>query len=152
MQTPLTWEVPGGNYRGGGIWIRYTDGENRFSAVEEADFNPERLSVSPTSLLFLAEYDSAETLSHTLTVETAGCEPFTWTVSSAASWLDVEAGDEEVIVSVKAAGLVTGTYYATVTVEAGADVLGSPVHVHVTLIVTEGIHWVYLPLVSREYR
>ena len=32
----LAWSVPGNNYRGQGVWVRYTDG-NRFSTIIEAD-------------------------------------------------------------------------------------------------------------------
>jgi cysteine-rich secretory family protein len=35
ITSPLTWSVPGNNYRGQGIWVRYTDG-SQFSAFSEA--------------------------------------------------------------------------------------------------------------------
>ncbi|MGE5462745.1 MAG: CAP domain-containing protein [Syntrophothermus sp.] len=35
ITSPLTWTVPGGNYRGQGVWVRYSDG-SRFSAISEA--------------------------------------------------------------------------------------------------------------------
>jgi len=40
VQSPFTWMVPRGNYRGSGVWLRYTDGTGNFSPVEEADLNP----------------------------------------------------------------------------------------------------------------
>lgn len=36
---PLTWTVPGGNYRGQGVWVRYTNG-SQFSEISEGDTNP----------------------------------------------------------------------------------------------------------------
>ncbi len=35
ITSPLTWLVPGGNYRGQGVWVRYTDGI-QFSDISEA--------------------------------------------------------------------------------------------------------------------
>ena len=32
----IEWQVPGGSYRGQGVWVRYTDGESQFSLMEEA--------------------------------------------------------------------------------------------------------------------
>jgi len=150
VQSPFVWAVPGGNYRGGGIWLRYTDGDEIFSAIEEADLNPERLSVSPSSLLFLAEYNGPSPAPRTLAVETAGCRSFTWTVSAAATWLEAQTVGDMVQVSVDAGGLITGAHHTTLTVEAEAGVLGSPAHVPVTLIVTGQLYRAYLPLTVRE--
>ncbi len=36
VTSPLTWAVPGGNYRGQGVWARYTNG-SQFSPLFEAD-------------------------------------------------------------------------------------------------------------------
>lgn len=33
----MTWTMPGGNYRGQGIWLRYTNGSGQFSSITEAD-------------------------------------------------------------------------------------------------------------------
>ena len=35
ITSPLTWSVPGDNYRGQGVWVRYTDG-SQFSTFSEA--------------------------------------------------------------------------------------------------------------------
>ena len=40
VTSPLTWSVPGGNYRGQGVWVRYTNG-SQFMAFSEADTSPE---------------------------------------------------------------------------------------------------------------
>jgi uncharacterized protein YkwD len=58
-----------------------------------------------------------------------GCEPFTWSVADNAAWLHVQPVGENVQVSVDTAGLITDTYYATITFEAEAGVLGSPIQV-----------------------
>lgn len=137
VQSPLTWTVPGGNYRGGGIQLRYTDRADTFSPIEEADLIPEHLTVRPSSLQFLVEQSALPLAAQTLTVVQEGCEPFTWTLAEDASWLSAEPDGETITVSVDAAGLVSGTYHATVTVEAEAGVLGSPALVPVTLTVSE---------------
>jgi uncharacterized protein YkwD len=39
ITSPLTWTVPGKNYRGQGVWVRYTDG-TQFSEISEASTMP----------------------------------------------------------------------------------------------------------------
>jgi uncharacterized protein YkwD len=43
ITSPLTWSVPGSNYRGQGVWVRYTNG-SQFSALSEAVTNPVTIS------------------------------------------------------------------------------------------------------------
>jgi hypothetical protein len=150
VQAPLTWTVPDGNYRGGGIWVRYTDGAGTFSPIETADLTPERLVVQPTSLRFLVEQGGAQT-SHTLTIEEQGCEPITWSATADATWLDTQPVGEQIQVDVDPQGLDVGQYAGAIIVDAGEGVLGSPVQVPVTLIVAEELHYVRLPLVLRRY-
>ena len=150
LQSPFTWTVPGGNYRGGGVWLRYTNAAGTFSPVEEADLTPEHLSVSPDWLLFLAEYGGPQPLPRTLTVRREGCDPFAWSVADNAAWLQVQPGGETVQVSVDTAGLITGTYYAAITVEAETGILDSPAQIPVTLVVTDHVYQTYLPTASRH--
>lgn len=150
VQSPLTWTVPGGNYRGGGIWLRYTDDAGDFSPVEEADLDPEHISVLPASLRFLAEYGAPPPVSQTLTIEQEGCDPFTWTVTDDATWLHAQPEGETVQASVDTADLITGTYQAAITIEAETGILGSPVQVPVTLTVADHIYQIYLPLIVKE--
>jgi hypothetical protein len=150
VQSPLTWTVPGGNYRGGGIWVRYTDGAGAFSAVELADRFPERLLVQPPSLFFLVEEGAAAPDARTLQVTQQGCAPFTWSATEDGAWLATQRVGDQLQVSVDAQGLGVGEYTGAVTVEASEDVLGSPAAVPVTLVVTEQLHHVQLPLVLRD--
>lgn len=150
VQSPFTWIVPGGNYRGGGIWLRYTDAAGSFSSVQEADLTPERLSVSPTSLLFLVEHGGPPPNPSRVNIRREGCDPFDWNVSDDATWLQAQPTGETVQVSVDPTGLITGTYHAVITVDADAGVLGSPAQIPVTLIVASQVHRVYLPLVSQD--
>lgn len=150
VQSPLTWTVPGGNYRGGGVWLRYTDGADNFSAVTEADLIPERLVVAPDSLFFMAEYGASPPPPRILTVGQEGCEPFTWDVDDDVPWLQTEVDGETVRVSVDTTGLGIGNYQAAITVEAESGVLGRLVHVPVTLRVVETIYRIHLPLILRQ--
>ncbi len=56
---------------------------------------------------------------------------------------------DTVRVGVDTAGLALGTYQATVTVEAEAEVVGSPVQIPVTLLMAEEVDYRYLPLILR---
>lgn len=40
VTSSMTWTVPGGNYRGQGVWVRYTDGGSQFSPIAEANLVP----------------------------------------------------------------------------------------------------------------
>jgi uncharacterized protein YkwD len=150
VQSPYTWVVPGGHYRGGGIWLRYTDGAGTFSPVEEARLFQRRLSVSPTSLSFLAESGGPPPAGRTLVVELGGCGSLSWSASGDAAWLGVQPGGDTIQVDVDTAGLPPGTYEALITVEAEAGVLGSPVQIPVTLRLVEELERVVLPLVLRH--
>jgi uncharacterized protein YkwD len=43
ITSPLVWSVPGGNYRGQGVWVRYTNG-TQFSDISEAQTVPFEIS------------------------------------------------------------------------------------------------------------
>jgi len=146
VQSPLTWIVPGGNYRGGSIWVRYSDDASNFSSIEEVNLFPARLAVSPSSLLFLAQYGGSPPPVQTLSVSQEGCGSFTWSVSDDADWLQAQPTGEIVEVSVDATGLNIGSYQANITVEAETGALGSPLQVPVTLTVAELQHC-YVPLI-----
>lgn len=151
VQAPLTWMSPGGNYRGGGIWVRYDDGAGSFSSIEEFDLNPERIAITPPSLLFLAEFDAPSPPARTLLVLEEGCDPFTWSAEDNAAWLEMQTTGGAIQVSVETTGLITGSYQATITVDAGTMVIESPVQVPVKLIVADQIQQCYLPLIVRAY-
>jgi len=37
VNSTVTWTVPGGDYRGQGVWVRYTNGSNHFLPFAEAN-------------------------------------------------------------------------------------------------------------------
>lgn len=144
--SPLTWTVPGGNYRGQGIWVCYTDG-TRFSAIIEVSPQRPHLLVSPGSLAFLARRDGPPQV---LPVRvTALCGSFLWQATADRSWLRLEIERDVLRVKADPAGLSVGVYTGTVTVAAVDRPEVSPVSLPVRLTVAEEVFRVYLPLVWR---
>jgi uncharacterized protein YkwD len=152
VTSPLIWTVPGGNYRGQGIWVRYTDGGSRFSAISEAELIPLALSVSPSSGAFLVARSEGPPPPIVLTVRRWGCRPFGWQARSSASWLQLQTSADSIRVSANTAGLDLGTYQGTVTIEATGAVPVTPVSIPVTLIIAERVYRSYLTKVLRSPR
>jgi uncharacterized protein YkwD len=149
ITSPLTWNVPGGNYRGQGVWVRYTDGV-RFSGMVEAATTPMQLFVSPTELTFLAARDGTPPPAAFLHVVPA-CAAFTWEISHNAPWLNAEKTGSGARISVNPAGLSNGIYSGNVTVRATGGASTASVSVPVRLIVVDRLFPVYLPLTARGY-
>jgi len=146
VTSPLTWQVPGGNYRGGGVWLRYVDAVGNVSSRTDATLMASRLAVTPASLAFLAQAGDLAA-AQTLAVAQAGCGALSWSVSDDAAWLHTTVAGDAVHVWADTAGLAIGTYTAWVTVEAEPGVLDSPAHIPVTLRVAQQLYPAYLPLV-----
>ncbi|MCX8068731.1 MAG: CAP domain-containing protein [Anaerolineae bacterium] len=144
--SPLTWIVPGGNYRGQGIWVRYTDG-TRFSGITEVF--PERpyLQASPSSLSFLVRRGGP---SQTLPVRVIPhCGPFSWRATADRTWLRLRTEGEVLWVEADPLGLSVGTYTGTVTIAAVDQPAVPSVSVPVRLTVAEEVFAVYLPLIRK---
>jgi uncharacterized protein YkwD len=148
--SPLTWSVPGGNYRGQGVWVRYTDGSGGFSPITEAMLTPGWLEVSPNSLTFLAARNGEPPPPRWLTVRVE-CGSAAWQAWSDAAWLQLQTDDDAIQVSVDPTGLDVGTYQATLTVEATTGEGVSPVSVPVTLTVVEQLYRIFLPVIERNW-
>jgi hypothetical protein len=151
VTSPLTWPVPGGNYRGQGVWVRYTDG-TEFSPLTEAATAWPSLEVSPLELAFQAGPGGSPPATRTVTV-TEHCAAFDWEVSVGAPWLRAQAAGSTIQVGVNVSGLITGVYSSTVTISP-TGVSGVPaalVPVQLT-IAPSGVmtHTIFLPLVSRQ--
>ncbi|HSJ54049.1 MAG TPA: CAP domain-containing protein [Anaerolineae bacterium] len=147
IASPLTWSVPGGNYRGQGVWVRYTDG-SRFSPIAEAATTQPSLHVSPTALAFLAVRDGSLPPERTLSV-TQLCSPVAWEVSVDAPWLQAQPVDGTVRVGVDQSGLGIGTYAGAVTISPVGVSGVPPASAQVQLIVVDELLPVYVPLVQR---
>lgn len=146
--SPLTWQIPGGNYRGQGVWVRFTDGV-RFSEITEGSTMPARLSVAPKNLRFLAQRGGSPPSPAQLNIA-ASCAPPGWQATQDVPWLQTEIMGNAVRVSVNQAGLNNGVYTGNVTILAPHVGGIAPVIVPVELIVVDQLFSLHLPLVSRN--
>lgn len=150
VQASKTWDVPGGNYRGGTVWVRYTNNAGAFSAIAEAITTRSQLQVSPTSLSFMGEYTTTVPAIQTLTVGYGeGCDRPPWSAHSSHSWLKVITSTPYIQVWVDPTGLPTGIHHATLTVDAGPDILDSPQTIPVVFTLVDQLGRVFLPLIIK---
>jgi hypothetical protein len=145
LTSPFSWSVPGGNYRGQGVWVRYTDG-SQFSDIQEATTHPASLSVAPKVLSFLAARHGRPPPTSILKVN-QGCAGFGWQVSQDASWLKTQVSGHKVLVGVETDGLQDGAYTGTVTITPTGSTGVPPVSIPVHLTVVEQELSTYLPFV-----
>ncbi len=99
---------------------------------------PLTIGYNPTSFSFNATYGGSNPPNQSLIISNAGGGTLSWSVSDNATWLNLSptngTNSGTVTVSVNIAGLIAGTYNATITITAlGAT--NSPVEIPVTLIV-----------------
>jgi uncharacterized protein YkwD len=147
VTSPLIWSAPGGNYRGQGVWVRYTNG-NQFSSITEAASTPSALYVSPASLTFLAERNGSPPPTYMLNV-LQGCSSFNWQASDDAPWLQTQQSGSTVRVSVDQSGLGNGLYEGAVTISAVGVSGVPPVSVPIRLMVVEELFTVNMPRIQR---
>jgi uncharacterized protein YkwD len=147
ITSALTWSVPGGDYRGQGIWARYTNG-SQFSPITEADTTPAVLHSSPSALTFLALRDGSPPTPAMLNI-TQECGNSSWQVSDDVPWLQTQVNGSTVRMSVNQAGLLSGDYSGTVTISAPAGSGVTPVSTQVRLLVRDTIFQNYLPLTQK---
>jgi uncharacterized protein YkwD len=150
LQSPLVWSVPGGNYRGGGVWLRYTDGAGTFSAIQQADLIAQRLAASPAFLFWHAQPGATLLPPRELAVLQTWDQTFAWSASADAGWLQAQPVGETLQVSADASGLDDGLYRATITVQTQDALPNKPVLVPVLLLVSEQLHQMHLPLVFSQ--
>jgi uncharacterized protein YkwD len=148
VQSPLVWSVPGGNYRGGGLWLRYTDAAGTFSAIQQANLVAQRLAASPAFLFWHAQPGATLLPPRELAVLQTWDENFAWSASADADWLQVQPVGETLQVSADASGLDSGLYQATITVQTQNALPNKPVRVPVSLLVSTQLHQLHLSLVS----
>jgi uncharacterized protein YkwD len=147
VKSPMTWSVPGGNYRGQGIWARYTDG-SEFSAMAEAAPGLVALRASPMTLTFLALRGGNPPAPATLRV-IQDSSAFGWQVSSDVPWLQTQVSGDTVRVSADQSGLDIGLHVGQVTISATGVSNVPPVSVTVRFTVVDELFTAYLPLVKR---
>ncbi|WP_298816972.1 CAP domain-containing protein [Chloroflexus sp.] len=138
ISDPLTFAVPGGNYRGQGVWVRYTDG-TAFTALEEASA---RYSFRQQIVLAQrnAELPAPLTFAHS-------CAQPNWYVAQAAPWLTGTSDHGMVHVSVDQQGLTNGVYDGTIIFAAPDN--DFRLTVPVRLLVVDRLYASFMPLVGR---
>jgi uncharacterized protein YkwD len=147
ISTPLTWSVPGGNFRGQGVWVRFTNG-SRFSAISEAATTPVALRVSPPALTFLAAHNGSLPMASTLNI-IRDCSTFNWQAADDAAWLQTQVVGNTLRVIANQSGLGDGLYLGTITISAIDNYSVLPVSVPVQMIVVDDVFPVNLPLILR---
>ncbi|MCB9101247.1 MAG: CAP domain-containing protein [Anaerolineales bacterium] len=145
------WTVPGQNYRGRTVWVRYTDNNGTFSPITEVDSLIADLHLSKTALNFLGDGDRVIPDSQTIqAIVSPGCDqPSNLSANSNASWLEVLPQWPELQIRVDPAGLSNGTYQGTVTIDAGPGIKNSPQFLQVTYTQTDDIKQTFIPLLLR---
>ncbi len=146
--SPTTWAIPGGNYRGQGVWVRYTNGSNQFSTFSEATTTAPSLSASPSALFFLALRNGSAPPIQTATISRM-CGTFNWQVTSNAAWLQGQPQSDTVRVSVNQSGLSNGTYNGTLTVSAVGVSGVAPATIAVTMYVADSFGMNYFPFIKK---
>lgn len=146
--SPLICPVPGGNYRGQGVWVRFTDGV-RFSEITEATTTPPRLSVAPKELRFLAQSGGSLPPPVHLMVS-ANCAPPGWQATQNVPWLQTEIVGSAVRVSANQSGLNNGVYTGSITISAPDTGGVAPIVIPVELIVVDQLFSMHLPLINRN--
>ncbi len=142
VSTPLTWNVPGGNYRGQGVWVRYTNGQG-FSSVQTRDPTPP-LQISPEKLMaFVRSGEAVAPMSLSVRIS---CACVDWQATSDVDWLQLQRSGDTLLVTVDSNRLAFGLNTATITIRpTSPDV--PPRQVPVQVLFGEG--WLYLPLLTR---
>lgn len=143
VTSPYTWEIPGDNYRGQGIKVRYTNG-TQFSAISEAHLSPDNLVATPASLVFVADSTGQSSSPQTLYVWSEGCTSIDWQANEEAPWLFTQKDGDLLQVWVNATGMATGSYTADVTLTASELNIVVPI----ALLVVDEVYLVYLPMVQ----
>ncbi|OAN37566.1 serine protease [Chloroflexus islandicus] len=139
ITNPLTLAVPGGNYRGQGVWVRYTDGTN-FTPLSEASMLP----VQPANASFMAQRAADPPAPLTIT---SPCARANWQVAQAEPWVSGVAEEGAMRISVNSAGLATGVYEGTITFAAPGT--SFRLTIPVRLQVVEQLFTTYAPLLAR---
>jgi len=148
ISSPHTWVVPGGNYRGQGVWVRYTNGSTQFSAISEANTSSNGIGLSGANPVFLGEQSGSPPYPQFVRILQLGCQAIPWQVTDDRSWISTSGQGDQVAISINQAGLAIGTYSGTVTVTP-TNGQGKPVQVTVNLVVAQDISHQYLGFIYR---
>lgn len=143
------------------VYVRFTDGSNEVISTDSITLTEPvpSLSVSPESMVFLAQVGSRQTVPTTalLSISNNGSGILHWTASDSEAWLLLgsTSGDAPATISVSvddsggildSLGTVTGTITVTAT---NADAVNTPQTIPVVLDIVGEIYTTYLPIVQK---
>lgn len=156
LDETLAWTIPHAGQRSRMLRTRFINNAGDFSQpidlayrVEESASdvqvlppNPapspeddDELVVSQTELNFRLQEDESATASTSATITCENCPGNDWWVTTDAEWLSAQRNNEQIDVSVSAAGLEPGVYEGTVTVTAPEETGLEPTEIVTTLLV-----------------
>lgn len=142
------WAFPGGNYRGQGIQVRYTNGAGSFSAAAEARTMPVGIQLDTSAQTLLAAQNGARQAGAVgLQAGCLGGAPLE--VASSASWLSGEIAGGQLRFAADLSGLAAGTYQGTLTVGATGRPEIAAGRLRVKLVVAKQLSRVYAPLARK---
>ncbi len=138
-----TWDVPGGHYRGQGVWVRYADDSGAFSGFQEAQtisiFNASAQQINHLAL-------SGQTSKHQL-LSIATCDGSAWSVTSKPAWLQTIKAANSLDVFGNASGMGPGTYQGNLVLNMSST--GASITIPARLTVVNRIYSLFLPAVRR---
>jgi hypothetical protein len=142
LVSPLTFTVPGNNYRGQSVWVRYTDGQ-AFTGWSEAPVLPAQpITISPRVLMVQRDSPPPPPV-----VLSTPCAQPSWQVVQADPWLGSSAEQGALRLWVDPSGLPTGIHQGSITFAAPGTTFRLTVPVN--LMVVDQLFSVYTPLIVR---
>ncbi|MEW6505312.1 MAG: CAP domain-containing protein [Chloroflexota bacterium] len=146
--SPFVWQVPGGAYRGEGVWVRFSafDG-SQFTPLREAAVSQRDGCLMPASLTVLADASSDPPLLSALVLPSymAGDG---WNVEENLPWLQAARAGGKVELRLLTRGLGTGQYNGEVIVRPTEQAY-PPLRLTVRLLMVERVYETYLPALNR---
>ena len=147
--SPQTWNVPGNNYRGQGVWVRYSNETGtQFSSLAEVKTTEGALTVTPMNQMIFAVRDGNLPNPIQLTVHEE-CGDVTWQVSDDVPWLETTVDGQSILAQINQAGLSNGIYTGTVMITAVDPSNIEPLSVPIQLLIVDHIYNIYLPLTEK---
>lgn len=137
-----TWAVPGGRYRGQGIWVRFADESGNFTAWQEAATHVP-LAPSQTRVQLMAE-DGKPSLPANIEI-TRDCLAGEWFVSSKPAWLSYSQDGDQLRLWAGPSSL--GTYQGSLVLQTNSP--SYSVSIPVNLLVVDELSLSYLPVIRR---
>lgn len=143
-----TWAPADGNYRGQGVWVRYTDSAGHFSAFSSAQTVQPTLTGQPAALSFLVQRNGSPPPSQPVQVSSR-CAALTWQAADVSGRLQTRVEGSTVWVSVNPVGLSSGTTVVNLVLSVPGDPSVPPLTIPVTLVGVNYVQRVYVPALRR---